>query len=56
MICYSAGRLDTPDTGGLKNANHLFDELRLHFPKPCRAPDICSIPKGQHGLPELSYI
>ena len=44
MICFLTSRIDDPATGGLNPANHFIDELRLHFPTPCRALDICSDP------------
>ena len=44
MICFLTSRMDDPDTGQLNPANHFIDELRLHFPTPCRALDICSDP------------
>ena len=44
MICFLTSRVDVPDTGTLNPANHLIDELRLRFPNPCRALDICSNP------------
>ena len=46
MICFLTSRMDVPDTGKLNSANHFVDELRLHFPDPCRALDICSDPDG----------
>ena len=46
MICFLTSRMDVPDTGRLNPANHLIDELRLHFPASCRALDICSDPDG----------
>ena len=38
--------MDEPDTGKLNPANQFTDELRLRFPTPCRALDICSDPDG----------
>ena len=46
MICFLTSRMDDPDTGELNPANHFVDELRAHFPTPCRALDICSDPAG----------
>lgn len=46
MICFLTSRIDDPDTGELNSANRFMDELRLHFPNPCRALDICSDPDG----------
>lgn len=46
MICFLTSRIDDPDTGELNSANCFMDELRLHFPNPCRALDICSDPDG----------
>ena len=46
MICFLTSRMDDPATGKINSANHLIDELRLHFPNPCRALDICSDPDG----------
>lgn len=46
MICFLTSRIDDPDTGALNPANHFLDELRLRFPCPCRALDICSDPDG----------
>lgn len=46
MICLLTSRVDAPDTGTLNPANHFIDELRLRFPNPCRALDICSDPDG----------
>lgn len=46
MICFLTSRIDAPDTGTLNPANHFIDELRLRFPNPCRALDICSEPDG----------
>ena len=46
MICFLTSRMDVPDTGELNSANHFIDELRLRFPNPCRALDICSDPDG----------
>ena len=36
--------MDVPDTGKLNSANHITDELRLRFPNPCRALEICFDP------------
>jgi dipeptidase E len=44
MICFLTSRIDNPDTGELNSANRFIYELRLHFPNPCRALDICSNP------------
>ena len=44
MICFLTSRVDAPDTGKLNPANRFIDELRLRFPNPCRALDICSDP------------
>ena len=46
MICFLTSRIDVPDTGELNPANRFIDELRLCFPNPCRALDICSDPDG----------
>ncbi len=46
MICFLTGRIDDPETGALNSANRFSDELRLRFPDPCRALDICSDPDG----------
>lgn len=46
MICFLTSRMDAPETGELNPANHFIDELRLFFPNPCRALDICSDPDG----------
>ena len=46
MICFLTSRIDVPDTGELNPANRFIDELRLCFPHPCRALDICSDPDG----------
>lgn len=46
MICFLASRLDDPLTGELSRANHLANELRKCFPRPCRALYICSNPDG----------
>ncbi len=46
MICFLTSRMDDPDTGRLNSANHFTDELRRHFPSPCRALYICSDPDG----------
>ena len=46
MICFLTSRTDNPDTGELNPANRLITELRIHFPSPCRALDICSNPDG----------
>lgn len=46
MICFLTSRIDDPDTGELNPANRFIDELRIHFPKACRALDICSDPYG----------
>ena len=46
MICFLTSRMDDPTTGALNSANHFIDELRLYFPNPCRALDICSNPDG----------
>lgn len=46
MICFLTSRMDEPDTGKLNPANRFADELRLRFPTPCRALDICSDPDG----------
>lgn len=44
MICFLTSRMDVPETGELNSANHFINELRLHFPNPCRVLDICSDP------------
>ena len=44
MICFLTSRMDDQNTGELNPINNFIDELRLHFPKPCRALDICSDP------------
>ena len=44
MICFLTSRMDDPDTGELNSCNRFMDELRLRFPNPCRALDICSDP------------
>ena len=44
MICFLTSRMDVPDTGKLNSANLFIEELRLRFPNPCRALDICSDP------------
>ena len=44
MICFLTSRIDRPDTGKLDPANRFIDELRLRFPDPCRALDVCSDP------------
>ena len=44
MICFLTSRVDDPDTGELNPANRFIEELRLRFPTPCRALDICSDP------------
>ncbi len=44
MICFLTSRTDDPVTGALNPVNHFVDELRLCFPDPCRALDICSDP------------
>ena len=46
MICFLTSRTDLPDTHELNPANRLIDELRRHFPKPCRALFISSDPEG----------
>ena len=46
MICFLTSRTDDADTGALSSANRFLDELRLHFPDPCRALQICSNPDG----------
>ena len=46
MICFLTSRMDDPDTGALNCANRFLDELRTHFPNPCRGLDICSDPDG----------
>lgn len=46
MICFLTSRIDDLGTGELNSANRFMDELRLHFPNPCRALDICSDPDG----------
>ena len=46
MICFLTSRMDVPDPGVLNSANHFIDELRLRFPNPCRALNICSDPDG----------
>lgn len=46
MICFLTSRMDVPETGELNTANHFIDELRLHFPNPCRGLYICSDPDG----------
>lgn len=46
MICFLTSRIDEPGTGRLNPANRFVDELRLHFPDPCRALYICSDPDG----------
>ncbi len=45
MICFLTSRIDLPETRKLNPANRFIEELRLHFPKPCRALDICSDPE-----------
>ena len=47
MICFLTSRIDDADTGGLNPANRFVDELRLCFPKSCRALSICSDPHGR---------
>ena len=44
MICFLTSRMDDPDTGKLNSANRFADELRKHFPDPCRALVVCSDP------------
>ncbi len=44
MICFLTSRIDDPNTSKLDPSNHFIDELRLHFPSPCRALDVCSNP------------
>lgn len=44
MICFLTSRMDDPVTGALNPANRFVDELRLRFPTPCRALNICSDP------------
>ena len=44
MICFLTSRVDDTETGKLFSANRFTDELRKHFPQPCRALDICSDP------------
>lgn len=46
MICFLTSRMDAPDTEGLNPANRFIDELRLRFPDPCRALEVCSDPDG----------
>ena len=46
MICFLTSRMDDPETGELNPANRFIDELRLRFPDPCRALDICSDPEN----------
>ncbi|MBQ7058651.1 MAG: Type 1 glutamine amidotransferase-like domain-containing protein [Firmicutes bacterium] len=46
MICFLTSRIDDPETGKLNPANRLEDELRIYFPRPCRALFICSSPDG----------
>ena len=46
MICFLTSRIDDSETGALNSANRFSDELRLCFPDPCRALDICSDPDG----------
>ncbi len=44
MICFLTGRTDLPGAEELNPANRFIDELRRHFPNPCRALNICSDP------------
>ena len=46
MICFLTSRADDPNTGELNTANHFAEELRLHFPRPCRALTVSSDPDG----------
>ena len=46
MVCFLTSRMDDPDTGEMNSANRFADELRMRFPNPCRALDICSDPDG----------
>ena len=46
MVCFLTSRTDDPATGRLNPANRFIDELRLRFPNPCHALDICSDPDG----------
>ena len=46
MICFLTSRMDNPCTGELNTANGFADEVRKHFPDPCRALYICSDPDG----------
>ncbi len=44
MICFLTSRMDDPDTGYLNPENSFIDELKIHFPHPCRALNVCSDP------------
>ena len=46
MTCILTCRPDVSGAALLNPANRLVDELRRHFPKPCRAVYICSDPDG----------
>jgi dipeptidase E len=44
MICFLSSRIDDAETGELYTSNHLIDEFRRCFPKPCKALFVCSDP------------
>ena len=50
MICFLTSRVDDTETGKLFSANRFIDELRKHFPQPCRALDICSDPDDWEAM------
>jgi dipeptidase E len=50
MICFLTSRMDAPETGELNSANQFVDELRRHFPNPCRALDVCSDPDDREKM------
>ena len=50
MVCFLTSRTDDPETGELLCANRFTDELRKHFPQPCRALDICSDPDSPETM------
>ena len=50
MICFLTSRVDDTETGKLFSANRFADELRKHFPQPCRALEICSDPDDREAM------
>ena len=55
MICFLTSRMDNPFTGELNTANGFADEVRKHFPDPCRALYICSDPDGWEKTDFYAY-